>query len=91
MNAVSFKRDVDRQLLTLIEEKLGQKKGMDFDRCFIAGQIVGHVHMLATLEVAKNQASPQLKPVLDEATNLAQKHLTHAESLLSKLEPQASR
>jgi len=91
MNAVTFKRDVDSQLLTLIEEKLGQKKGLDFDRCFIAGQIAGHIHMLAELEVARKQASPQLRPVLDEAATVAQKHLDQAESLLSKLGPQGSR
>ena len=39
------------------------------------GQVVGHVHMLATLEVARNQVSPELKPVLDEAVETAQKHL----------------
>jgi hypothetical protein len=88
LDPVNFKRQIDGQLVTLIEDKLGQKKGQEFDRCFIQGQIAGHVHMLATLEVARTQASAQLKPVLDDAVNVAQKHLQHAESLLSKLEPQ---
>jgi predicted outer membrane protein len=86
---VDFKREIDGQLVAAIEQKLGQKKGQEFDRCFIQGQIVGHVHMLATLEVARNHASSQLKPVLDDAVNVAQKHLSQAESLLSKLEPQS--
>ena len=52
------------------------------------GEVAAHVHMLATLEAAKSQASPQLKPVLDEAIQTAQKHLSQAESLHSKLDSQ---
>jgi predicted outer membrane protein len=81
----NLEREIDGRLVTLVEEKLGQKTGREFDRCFIHGQIAAHVHMLATLEVARNQVSPQLKPVLDEAVEIAQKHLRHAESLASEL------
>ena len=85
MSPLGFKREVNGEFVTLIEQKLDQEKGQDFDRCFVQGQIVGHIHMLATLEVARKQASPQLKPLLDEAVSVAQKHLSQAESLLGKL------
>jgi predicted outer membrane protein len=91
MNAANFERQIDDQLVVLVEQKLGQKKGEEFDRCFLQGQIIGHVRMMATLEAARNQASPQLKPVLEEALGVAQKHLSEAESLLNKLPPQQAR
>jgi predicted outer membrane protein len=91
LNPVNFKREINSQLVTIVEQKLDQKKGQEFDRCFVQGQIGAHVHMLATLEVARTQASSQLKPVLDEAVEVAQNHLRHAESLLNKLDSQESR
>jgi predicted outer membrane protein len=83
---LNFKREIDGHLVALIEQKLGQEKGQQFDRCFMRGQVVGHVHMLASLQVAANQASPRLKPILDEAIQVAQQHLSQAESLAKKLE-----
>ena len=87
---VNFEQEIDGRLLSLVEDKLGQKKGQEFDRCFIHGQIAAHMHMLATLEVARNQVSPQLKAVVDEAIDVAQKHLRHAESLASNLDSHES-
>ena len=87
---VDLKRNIDGRLVTIIEEKLGQKKGEEFDRCFMQGQVAAHVHMLATLEVVRSQVSPQLKPILDEAVYVTQKHLRHAESLVTTLESKES-
>jgi len=86
MKAINLKREINDDLVRRVEEKLGQKQGEDFDRCFMVGEVVGHERMLATLEVARNQVSPQLKPVLDEAVETAQKHLNHAETVLKQLE-----
>ena len=86
---MTLKREIDSQLLTLIEQKLGQKQGQDFDRCFMQGQVAAHMHMIATLEAARNQASAQLKPILDEGLAVAQKHLSEAESLTQKLAQQS--
>jgi predicted outer membrane protein len=90
-NAIAFQRAIGSQLVARIEQELGQKKGRDFDRCFVQGQIMGHVHMLATLDVARSQASAQLKPVFDEAISTAQEHLNEAQSLAKTLDSQESR
>ncbi len=86
LNPATLKRDIDSQFLTLIEQKLGQKQGQDFDRCFMEGQVAAHLNMIATLQAAQNHASAQLRPVLDEGLATAQKHLSEAESLATKLQ-----
>jgi predicted outer membrane protein len=86
MMAITVKREIGKQLLSMVEQKLGEKKGEDFDRCFMAGQVAAHMDMLATLEVARGKVSPEFKPVLDSAFKTVQSHLSHAESLVAQLE-----
>ena len=48
---VRFRQDVNRQLLGMIQQDMNQKQGTDFDKCFIMGEIFGHTHALAELQV----------------------------------------
>ena len=88
---INFKREIDGKLVALTQQQLDKKSGEDFDRCFMQGQIDLHTNMLATLEVAISQASPELKPDLQQALQVTQQHLSLAESLANKLEPKESR
>jgi predicted outer membrane protein len=90
VDPLQFKSEIARQCLAMAEQELRGKQGTDFDMCYIGSQISGHVHMIASLTVAKNYASPQLRPVLEQAIGTAQHHLDEAKSIMKRLD-QASR
>jgi len=68
-----------------LREELQEKKGAEFDECFVGSQIAGHMHMLAALEVIGQESQGQLKQVADEARPAVQKHLDHAKQLAKQL------
>jgi len=79
-------QETARRCLEMTKEKLGGKEGADFDRCFIGGQIVGHVGMVAKMQAQQQFASNEYSQVLEEGIQAAQKHLKQAESIAQKLE-----
>ena len=85
-NPLNFQREINAKCVSLTEQQLDKKQGADFDRCFLTGQVAMHTDLLATLDVAKSQlsASSQLTPVINEAIEVAQKHLNRAETLLNQ-------
>jgi uncharacterized Rossmann fold enzyme len=49
------------------------------------------MHMLDTLKVFKNYASPQLQQAIAQATDVTQKHLDHAKHIIHELEQNAKK
>ena len=70
----------------MIEADLKQKDGSQFDKCYVAQQIGGHVHLLAELEVLRSHVSPELASVLDKGIETAKSHLEEAQKLGKSLE-----
>ena len=89
LDPLRLKSEIARQCLTMTEQELREKQGADFDKGYMGCQIGGHVHMIASLTVAKNYASPQLRPVLEQAIGTAQHHLDEAKSIMGKLDQRA--
>jgi hypothetical protein len=79
-------RETARRCLEMNKEKLGGKEGQDFDRCFIGGQIVGHVGMIAKMQALQTVSSGEFSELLEKGIQTAQEHLKHAEALAQKLE-----
>lgn len=83
-------REVSERHIASAERELSQKRGAQFDKCYVGMQSVAHMHMLDKLQVFRNYASPQLQPGIDEAIQTTQAHLQHAKQLMASLDPSAS-
>ena len=85
--------DLDRKITDqcgqIMQQKLADKTGVEFDRCFVGSQIGNHIHMLAALEVISQQTTGQLQQLAHEAKAKVQQHLEHAEQLEKELAAEA--
>jgi predicted outer membrane protein len=77
---------VDRNLQQSMVRELSTKEGGQFDRCYLAGQLFGHMWVVEALKVFGQDASPQLKPILQEGLQTSEQHLQHIKSVLAKIE-----
>jgi predicted outer membrane protein len=87
---LQIKKEIAERCLASIQRELEQKKGADFDRCFMGTQQMAHMKMVDQLAVLERYASPQLQRTLAQGSQTARSHLTHAKTLLAKLEGAAA-
>ncbi|MBS0208481.1 MAG: DUF4142 domain-containing protein [Planctomycetes bacterium] len=78
--------EIGERCLQLTEQELSQKRGADFDRCYVGSQISAHIHAIAAMEVVRDHAQGNLRQVLDDGVHAAQQHLAMAKDLAKKLE-----
>jgi predicted outer membrane protein len=90
LNFVALKQQIGQKCLELVQRDLEEKEGSQFDKCYIGGQIGEHMHVLATLEVVRNQASPELAAVLDKGIETTKSHLEHAQKIMKALDQQST-
>jgi predicted outer membrane protein len=81
--------EVSQQTEKSIQRELSQKEGVQFDRCYLSWQVLDHIWLIDALTVFERNASPALRPVLQEGLQTAQQHLTHAKALLARVESQS--
>ena len=79
-------RQITQRYFDAVREDLQQKQGAEFDKCYLASQIGGHMHMLAALEVIQQQGPDQLRQIAQQAQPKVQQHLEHAKQLMKQLE-----
>jgi predicted outer membrane protein len=90
LNFVALKQEIGQKCLQMTQGDLEKKDASQFDKCYIGQQIGAHVQVLATLEVFRNQASPELASVLDKGIETTNSHLEHAKKIAESLDQQAS-
>jgi predicted outer membrane protein len=88
---VALKRELGEACLQTARQKLEEKEGAEFDKCFIGGQIMGHMQAIDTMKVFKRHASPELAQVLDAGIQAATDHLQQAENIAKQFEGQAAK
>jgi predicted outer membrane protein len=86
LNLVQLKQEIGQKCLDMVKKDLEEKQGAQFDKCYIGAQIGAHMEVLATLEVFRNQASPELANVLDKGIETTKSHLEHAQKIAKALE-----
>jgi predicted outer membrane protein len=79
-------RAIKEECLALTQAELGRKQGADFDKCYMAQQVGAHIAMLAELKAGQRFASNQLKPILQEGTQMTEHHLAQARTITEQLE-----
>lgn len=87
---LALQESVAHQCLTLTQKELGEKKGSEFDRCYIGQQMGAHLGMLAKLKGSEQFASPQLRSFIQEATKTVEKHYDKTKEIAKTLESEAT-
>jgi predicted outer membrane protein len=77
----SIEKKIVDQCTQAAKQELSQKSGAEFDECFLAAQINGHMQMLASLEVIGQEAQGELQQVVQDAKPKVQEHLEKAKQL----------
>jgi predicted outer membrane protein len=78
--------EVDRNMQQSLTRELSSKQGAEFDRCYLTGQLFGHMWVVEALKTFQQHASPQLRPILQEGLQTSEQHLTHIKSVLARSE-----
>lgn len=85
LNLNQIHEELAQQCLSDAKAKLTKEDGSDFDKCFVGMQIVAHAGMISKLTVFERHATDELKQVISEGKESAQKHMDQAEELMEKL------
>jgi predicted outer membrane protein len=82
---IALQTSIAQQCLALTQKELGEKKGAEFDQCYIGQQIGAHVAMLAELKGSEQFASEQLRVFIQDAEKTVKTHHKHAKELAKEL------
>lgn len=85
-NFISLKQEIAQQCLQSMRKEMEKLDEADFDKCFMAGQVFGHQHMLDSLTVLERHTSGDLKDTIGQAKETTEKHLEHAKKIVKELE-----
>src|SRR5262245_21590557 len=90
LNWVAIHKQLADQCLATFKQELAAKEGPEFDRCFMGGQIMGHMKALDEIKVLRNYASAELRAELDACSQGCAEHLKEAKVLAKKMEGEAA-
>ena len=85
---LELQQEIATQCLKDTQEYLGQKKGTDFDRCFVALQIAKHAGMKSTLTVLQRHTTGKVQGVIKESLVMNTQHMQGAVELMEQLSAQ---
>ncbi|HEX4143731.1 MAG TPA: DUF4142 domain-containing protein [Pirellulales bacterium] len=85
LNFLAVQRQISQRFLSETEKEWGSKKPHERDMAFVGGQLVMHQHLIATEEVLRQYASPELQAVLDSGLKEAHTHWNDAKTLIEEL------
>ncbi|MDB5386954.1 MAG: hypothetical protein JWM11_2600 [Planctomycetaceae bacterium] len=78
--------ELARQCLKSATEKLNEKSGAEFDKCFMSLQISKHMGMKDKLMVYQRHVTGELSEVMAEGLQTTDEHLKKAEKIMKSLE-----
>jgi len=78
---VRIHQEVGQQCLASVKKELSDKKGEEFDHCFMGQQIGAHMKVIDELKVLRNHASPELRQKLDKELQMATTHFEKAKKI----------
>jgi predicted outer membrane protein len=90
LNWVSIHKQIADQCLASTKQEFAAKEGPELDRCYIGGQIMGHMKALDEIKVLRTYASAELRAELDACSQHCAEHLKEAKALAMKLEGEAA-
>jgi predicted outer membrane protein len=87
---IGLKRELGQQCQQTARRELEEKRGAEFDQCYMFQQVAMHLHAVDTMKVFQGHASGELRQVLSEGVKTAEEHLEHAKHLAKKLDDGAA-
>lgn len=88
--SAQLEREIAQQCLASAQEKLQDKTGAEFDKCFMGLQVAKHMTMRDKLIVFQRHASGDLKQLLATGQKKTEEHLAKAEELMKSLDQSGS-
>lgn len=85
-NFIALKQEMAQQCLQSMRKEMEKLDEADFDKCFMAGQVFGHQHMVDSLTVLERHTSGELKDTIGQAKETTEKHLEHAKKIAKELD-----
>jgi hypothetical protein len=67
------------------ERFLGQQQGAEFDKWFMALQLVEHMGMRDKLQVSQRHATGELRALVDQGIQTTDQHIRQAEQVMRQL------
>lgn len=86
VDMMQLQREIAQQCIVDSKEKLQNKKGADFDKCYVGMQIAKHAAMHTKLTVMLRHTSADMQQLVSEAIQTTDHHLKAAESLMEKID-----
>jgi predicted outer membrane protein len=90
LNWVTIHKQMADQCLATAKQEFATKERAEFDRCYLGGQIMGHLKALDEIKVLRNYASPEFRAELDTCSQGCAEHLKEAKALAKKFEGEAA-
>jgi predicted outer membrane protein len=91
LNWVSIHKQLADQCLATAKQEFATKEGAELERCYLGGQIMGHLKALDEIKVLRQYASAELRTELDACSQGCAEHLKEAKVLAKKMEGDAPR
>jgi len=82
---IAIDKQITDRTTEAMKQKLEEKSGAEFDRCYIGGQIACHMQASAALDVLSRQATGPLKQLASETKSKVDEHLKQAEKIAEQL------
>ncbi|MGQ0636976.1 MAG: DUF4142 domain-containing protein [Planctomycetaceae bacterium] len=86
LDVIALKQELGERCVQTAQRELEQKRGEDFDECFMQMQVMIHLAQIDTLEVFSQRASAELQQVISEAKQQAENHLKTARDLAGRFD-----
>lgn len=87
---LNLQTEIAQQCLEDAKAKLSKESGETFDASFIGFQIAMHQSTKSKLKVFERHATPEVKPIVENAIKKTEMHLVQAENLMAKLSKEHS-
>lgn len=93
---VMIHKEIADQCLSTLKKEFSELEGAEFDKAYMAHEVMIHLKTIDELTILKKHASPTLRTELDKSIQLAQTHLREAKQIMDQLkggegEPRLSR
>ena len=82
---LTVKRQITQQCLASAQKCWQEKDIAEAEMAYVGSQLVAHQHMLDSMMVFRQYASPKLGQLIDDGTKTVQQHKEHAEKLIEEL------
>jgi putative membrane protein len=81
---ISIEKQIVEKSTDQMQQKLDEKSGKEFDKCYLAGQVACHMQAKAALSVISQETSGQLQQLARDHQQKIDQHLEKAERLLEQ-------